>query len=389
MKSVFLIILCLFLLTGCSAIFNTVDEVQASTSFSSEQTIITNTPVPSPSPTPSPTPHLLTIPADNTEIFELPVIGACGYTVSEMPLLDSVSGNTISTLPSGTPFFILDENDNYWQIETMDGTSGWVDNAFCMINLPDVLPSIVYDNTNSYSSVLKSSGYDIPDVTGEALYTVPGYNIRLGKEVATVPVLYTTAKKIAQVQKNALSQGNCLIIYEAYRPHETQQLIHESLSALVAENAEVTAGIAVPPWDIGSFIHPSISNHQKGFAVDVSLGKIESVEDIQIGEYVYHEITATEYSMPSPIHELSTRAVTYNEPISQTAITTMESPELSEGMKNNPYAITLQDYCIQAGLTPISSEWWHFNDLDAREETLTNPGVGDFFITNCLSQPLN
>ena len=38
-----------------------------------------------------------------------------------------------------------------------------------MINLPDIIPSIIYDDTNSYSSLFKSSGIDIPNVTGKKL----------------------------------------------------------------------------------------------------------------------------------------------------------------------------------------------------------------------------
>ena len=31
-------------------------------------------------------------------------------------------------------------------------------------------------------------------------------------------------------------------------------------------------------------------------------------------------------------------------------------------------AIKLRDYCTGVGMSPLASEWWHFNDLDAREE---------------------
>lgn len=38
-------------------------------------------------------------------------------------------------------------------------------------------------------------------------------------------------------------------------------------------------------------------------------------------------------------------------------------------------ALRLKRYCTQAGLSPLASEWWHFNDLEAKE------AIGDGFTT--------
>ena len=43
-------------------------------------------------------------------------------------------------------FDIWQESGAYWQVCLLDGTVGWLENELCMINLPDVLPSIVYEN---------------------------------------------------------------------------------------------------------------------------------------------------------------------------------------------------------------------------------------------------
>lgn len=39
-----------------------------------------------------------------------------------------------------------------------------------------------------------------------------------------------------------------------------------------------------------------------------------------------------------------------------------------------------------AGLTPLASEWWHFNDLNTYQRISDNQGTGGFTITQCLSR---
>ena len=51
----------------------------------------------------------------------------------------------------------------------------------------------------------------------------------------------------------------------------------------------------------------------------------------------------------------------------------------------NEPALGLQRYCTGAGLTPLSSEWWHFNDLETRSQVLDRAGTGGFEIKACLS----
>ena len=50
-------------------------------------------------------------------------------------------------------------------------------------------------------------------------------------------------------------------------------------------------------------------------------------------------------------------------------------------------ARVLRTYCANAGLSPLASEWWHFNDLDARSATKST-GTGGFDIANNVSGAL-
>ncbi len=61
--------------------------------------------------------------------------------------------------------------------------------------------------------------------------------------------------------------------------------------------------------------------------------------------------------MPSAMHELSSAAVRFRKPADSTAMPSdlenwTEAFTASEGAKR------LQKYCADAGLIPLSSEWW-------------------------------
>nr|WP_106780803.1 M15 family metallopeptidase [Lysinibacillus timonensis] len=318
--------------------------------------------------------------------LELPVIGATGFTSVQLELKDAASkdSKTVQLLEAGTAFEILQEDGDWWFIQNEDLT-GWVLHKYCFINLPDVIPSIIYNNTNTYSAKYVSSGKSIPNITGETLYQGKTFNKRLGKEEFIVPVLYSMSKKIHLAQAYALEDGNSLVIYEGYRPYSTQQAIVNELTKLATVDFEVAAGISTSPWSINWFIATSVSNHQVGYAIDVSLAKVHSKEEIVIGDYAGIEITDyTEYTMPTAMHELSLASATFQTPVSSTSPTAWKHVQLAEKM--NEAAINLQTYNTKAGLTPLASEWWHFNDLDAFNEVKDNSSNGGYILTEIYSE---
>lgn len=313
-------------------------------------------------------------------IFELPVSGASGYASVPVSLYRETdeNGEILAVLEPGEGFRICEEAGNWWLVEA-EGMRGWVMHRYCMVNLPDLLPSLVYRVDNAEASLLRSSGKVIPGLTGEALYQAYGWNPRLGREEFIVPVLYEMAKKIGKAQQNAEEDGNTLIIYEAFRPYEVQRRIASGLEALMAADAEVQEGVNRSPWSEGWFVATRISNHQRGYAIDVSLGAVTEREDSNSGRYVYSRITgAAEYEMPSAMHELSAAAVCFENPISSVDREAWKTAAPAKTM--TPEALQLQRYCTAAGMTPLASEWWHFNDLDCREALGEQAGTGQFFI---------
>lgn len=318
--------------------------------------------------------------------LELPVNGATGYASVRVDLKATADAGseTISELEAGTAFEVLEEVGDWWYVRTAT-ESGWVQHLYCFINLPDVVPSIIYDNTNTYASKFASSGKTIPGITGEALYDGKAYNMRLGKVSDIVPVLYSMSKKIHLAQQAALEEGNTLVIYEGYRPFFAQKLTVDALTTLAAADPEVMAGINTHPWDTNWFIATSISNHQMGYAIDVTLAKITEQQEFVICDYTATAVTGyTEYTMPTTIHELSMASATFTGPVKSSSPTAWLQANLADTM--NEAAILLQRYCTDAGLTPLASEWWHFNDLDARFATEDNSSKGEYLLDATMSE---
>lgn len=325
--------------------------------------VLTPTPEPSAPTTPQPTPE---------------------PTPEPTPTPDPMEG-ALLVLEPGTAFLILSESGDWWQVKTQ-GVTGWVEHRYCLINLPDVVPSMVYNDTNAYSSVFVSSGREIPSITGKALYQAKAQNPRLGREEFLMPVLYAMAKNVSRAQQNALSEGNTLVLYEGFRPYDAQMAVVHSLTALSKKDETVRAGISTRPWSISWFIATGSSNHQEGYAMDVSLAKVTRAHTAQIGGYSFVQVDEyEEYAMPTPIHELSMAAATYTKPVAIFSNTAWRSASLTPAMAANQPALALQRYCTSAKLTPLASEWWHFNDLAAHGQIRAYPSRGNYKITRCLS----
>jgi len=314
--------------------------------------------------------------------LELPVSGATGWAASSLPLHTEPeqSADVILNLVPGQGFTIITEYGEWWNVSISGAKSisGWVQHRSCLINLPDVIPSIIYDITNVHSSVKRSSNYEIPGIIGDALYEAQTFNYHLGRHEFIVPVLYSTSMRLFEAQQAALADGNTLIIYEALRPHITQQRIVNDLRKLMDSNVNVQRSIITQPWSLNWFISTGISNHQRGIAVDVGLGKIIYYEVRMNDTFTYTHITAFErHAMPMEMHELSLLAAVFTSPVPSSFVdawrTTTVTNNITEG------AILLQLYLTDAGFSPLALEWWHFNDL-AGVRIANNVGItGGFF----------
>lgn len=287
--------------------------------------------------------------------FELPLYGATGCPVK------NVAGIT-----AGTAFTIIAEEGSNLKVKLQNGTETTIAKSFCMINLPDVVPSIKYDITNSYNSVFKVRGANIAGITGQSIYqhgTSKKNNPRLGKDEYLVPVLYETAVKIAAAQKKALSENYTLVVYEAYRPTYAQDKVYAAYSPLVTADVR---GSYPTSW----FIASGKSNHQEGYAVDLSLAKVTSISftTLSNSEYKRADLSVTNCTMITPIHDLTVDSAIYNYQSGMVIYdkTAWQSYTKTDAFAGSADSQRLQKYCVDAGLTPFAAEWWHFNDVDAR-----------------------
>jgi len=280
----------------------------------------------------------------------------CGY--NECTCCDCyVPVEIIQALVPGQPFVILEVYGIWWYIQLPNRVTGWVLHSGCFINLPDVIPSLVFNITNAYYSVLRSSGYDIPNVSGEALYSARAFNHRLGRYEFIVPALYATSYRIFAAQQAALANGDTIIIYEVFRPSTTQMRVVSNLTTLMNENETVHAALNTPPWSPNWFISHGTSHHQRGAAVDASIGRVTSYEIRHMDGFAYrHILDYVPHVMPTPMHELNPTAAIFISPGNSTPPETM-----TEG------ATIMQGYFRRAGFSLLASEWWHFND---------NAGIG-------------
>ena len=129
-----------------------------------------------------------------------------------------------------------------------------------------------------------------------------------------------TAEKLAAANKELMTLGYRIKVWDAYRPVSVQIIFWE----LVQDSRYVAN-----PYKGGSI-------HNKGSAVDITL--VDS--------------SGKEIEMPSAFDDFSERASRNN-------------PNMSSAARKNMKLLT--DIMVKHGFTYIDSEWWHFNDSNAKK----------------------
>lgn len=307
---------------------------------------------------------------------------------------DVVLDRIICELPGGTPMVITPDEEgryvsgqlnNKYSVHvtaTINGEQkeGWTLANRLFVDLAMIFPqtnqySIHYNRTNAYSSLftcggsakkvdlkskeetrysplqakdgpesLKVDGFnEIKDITGKAL---TNYGPK-----EQMPAVWDMALQLLIAQRNALANGRCLLIYEAYRPNATSKKVYSAMTSLGYFRQEVYAksGELVDPENkkdeatrtlANGFLNKNYteayfiannSNHNRGVALDLTLMAYTSTETL--GE---------EVEMQTKMHTLDYRCdMTYNN---------SEAKLLSTIMTKN------------TGLVPLRAkqEWWHF-----------------------------
>ena len=352
---------------------------------------------------------------ENTGYFELPVEGTHGIALVDLRVsADEAGAERTGSVRAGSPFTILAEGEDRVLGRFQDESQGWVAKDYIMVNLPDLIPSILYHDSNAEYSLMKNLDADLEGITGQVLYEARAYNQKLGREEYIMPVQYHMARKIMDAQQLAKAQDLTLVLYEGFRPYDTQTAVANALKRLAAENPDTRASIQKNGFNISYYINTELSSHQTGSAVDVSLAQVdrwtersyhgnvvlvpETFSEFSCGEIVtggeegvqfssrekYHAVLPEDTSrwMPTPMHELSYLSGAFTGPTATYTPgawkTALEQGRVDRAVYWTGGAQTLQNIFVAAGMEPLASEWWHFNDIEARNTAKKAGAAGRF-----------
>lgn len=242
------------------------------------------------------------------------------------------SSSIIGTVPTGGKVTILSGESTTYYLKVKYGSkTGYVYAGYLMINLPDVMPDLYYNITNSSGSIYKSAGYSIPGITGKNLYGFKKQqNNKIDKKTYYAPLLYPVAKQLQKAYNKAKKEGYSFKIYDTYRPRDITLTISSKLGSLYNSNSKVRKAINYDKngayWGQGWFLAQTVSNHNRGIALDMTLTNSKGKE----------------YTMQSKMHTLDTTSLV---------------------KYNNKNANKLRNIMTNAGFETLSSEWWHFEEV--------------------------
>ena len=268
------------------------------------------------------------------------------WPIEDMNFWEDPGKNRLGSIPGGTTLCVLAEEGNWFRVRYGE-EYGWIDSRYCMIDLPEYVGDYcAYNITNSYDSLFAVHGSPIGRVTHQVL---PGYeHVRMADGTFLVPYLYPCAKKLLTAAQAVQADGLRLKIYEAFRPKEATRFSYDTTEAQLNDPALTEGGGQVGMtlsrlmtdngrFHLGSFLARTISSHNRGIALDLTL-----------------ESQGEELEMQSVIHDLSWYSETY---------------------RNTLNAKLLEGYMTAVGMKGLSSEWWHFQDDDTRSAVGLNSAL--------------
>ena len=273
------------------------------------------------------------------------------WPMKDLELYSDAEGDEVlGTAHTAAAYCVLGVENGRFRV-CVDGTYGYIDSDFCLINLAEYANELCsYDITNSYASKYMVHGYEIPEVTDTV---VAGYeHVRLSGGQYLVPYLYPCCEKLLSAASAARADGYRLKIYDSYRPNMATRSIYDITEAILDEPLPETDFYGEVPEDLpetaegeqltyrrlvtdgtytlANFLARSGSTHNMGIALDLTL-------EVPGGG---------ELEMQTDMHDLSWYSVIY---------------------KNNSNAVLLDGYMKAAGYGGLTSEWWHFQDNETRD----------------------
>lgn len=233
-----------------------------------------------------------------------------------------------------------------------------IDPNHLLVNLPDIIPSAIYDIQYAYSTPSKSGGHAIAGLTGSVL---PGYDSEkqfddyLDESIHPVPAAYGLAVKLVSVQANLRDKGYRLVVWDCYRPRQASRFISERFTAAYNSDPAIRASVGTT-WDLSWYAASGASGHNYGSDIDVSVA----------------DESGNLLAMPSDFDAFDDSAHLVDVPMNSSSI----SPSAyRQEVLDNQACLDLHEAMTSAGLDELASEWWHFSDKSAK--TAMRALVGD------------
>lgn len=289
----------------------------------------------------------------------------------ELPVYaDAQKAEELGKIKAGSAWCVVEETDGMFGIY-YQGKTAYVNSNLCFINLPEYMADMCsYNITNSYASLYMMHEFEIPEVTN--VITAGYEDVQLGENEYLVPLLYPTAKRLANAARTAIEKGYRLKIYDAFRPQEATLEIYELTESILdtpipelpftekktveelnlptpRKEIDPITGLEViipltyrevmivEPYKLNYFVAKGTSKHNYGIALDLTLEKLSNGKELE---------------MQTSMHDLS---------------------HYSARDYNNSSAKSLSSIMKSAGFTTLVSEWWHFNDLESRDKFSAKP----------------
>lgn len=286
---------------------------------------------------------------DKIGTFSATLYGARAWANQKLNIRQQGNGKSaiLGTVPEGAKMKIVGgESGSYIKIE-YGGQIGYVYSNYIFINLPDIIPDVIYDITNAYSSIFKAGGKNIPGITGQKLYRFnKEYNAKIGKSTFYAPLLYPVAKKFQNAYNLASKNGRSFKVYDTYRPRPVEELVTAKYKALYNSDSAVKKMVDYDSkgnyWGWTWFMTKTgTSRHCQAIALDLALT----------------DRNGNELAAQSTMHTLDTRSL-YS---------------TGKGFDVNR---ELSSYMTQSGFSTLKSEWWHYED-----NTYENNAYETFYIS--------
>jgi len=308
------------------------------------------TPEPTETPTPKPTPEPTQAPTP--EPTPTPVVKLSDPT-SALSVRQGPGTNTekIGQLRDGMAVNILERGDVWHKIEWQGG-EGYVFGAY-ITNLPvyyayvPPLEATVGDKT--YVSKMIDVRAAIPDI--KIWLTFASQDNVMGKVLYPAGACLLqeeTVEKLKKAQEIFKADGYRIRLYDGYRPFSVSEYLWDEVHD-------------------GRFVaHPtptSPSNHNRGAAVDITLERIDTGEQIPMLSLM-HTFNISSYRELPDYRDYAVGSAEYNAIFEEFPDIEKYIPRSGTGGKNVRYMTRVMKDC---GFSTISSEWWHFQDTERKK----------------------